>query len=499
MTNANNYGKPKVGYEKKEKQREDAGLSDYVFGKVMPQALQLEEAVLGALMLDTEAFSIVSDILKPESFYADQHQLIYKAIVRLFESSNPVDLLTVTESLKKAGDLDAAGGGYYMVELTHRVASAANIEYHARILQQKSIQRQIISASTNAIRDAYEDTTDVFDLLDRSETALFKISQGKSVSSGTIIGSLAHQAVMFAEKATEMQGLTGVPSGLTSLDRFTGGFQDSDLIIVAARPGMGKTAAVLTFARNAAKEFGKPVAFFSLEMPETQLGQRLTAAEAGVNIQRLRTGKCDGSDMQALSRAAESLSGVELFIDDSAALSISELRAKARRFVEKNGVRMIIVDYLQLMSGSEGGNREQVISAICRGLKTLAKELKCPVIALSQLSRAVETRGGSKRPQLSDLRESGGIEQEADMVMFIYRPEYYQILEDESGKSTKCVAEFIIAKHRNGGLGTIEVGFTDHLAQFHDLGLPYPANPAETTDFTVPISARPSTTEDIPF
>jgi replicative DNA helicase len=303
MTNANNYGKPKVGYEKKEKQREDAGLSDYVFGKVMPQALQLEEAVLGALMLDTEAFSIVSDILKPESFYADQHQLIYKAIVRLFESSNPVDLLTVTESLKKAGDLDAAGGGYYMVELTHRVASAANIEYHARILQQKSIQRQIISASTNAIRDAYEDTTDVFDLLDRSETALFKISQGKSVSSGTIIGSLAHQAVMFAEKATEMQGLTGVPSGLTSLDRFTGGFQDSDLIIVAARPGMGKTAAVLTFARNAAKEFGKPVAFFSLEMPETQLGQRLTAAEAGVNIQRLRTGKCDGSDMQALSRA----------------------------------------------------------------------------------------------------------------------------------------------------------------------------------------------------
>lgn len=496
---ANNYGSPKHGYAKKEQQRQDAGLSEYVFGKVVPQAIELEQAVLGALMLDIEAFSIVSDILKPESFYSESNRVIFQAICRLFETSNPIDLLTVTESLKKSGDLEIAGGGYYLVELTHRVASAANIEYHARILQQKSIQRQLISVSTNTIRDAYEDTTDVFELLDRSETDLFKISQGKSVSSGTAIGSLAHQAVMFAEKATEMQGLTGVPSGLTSLDRFTGGFQDSDLIIVAARPGMGKTSLVLTVARNSAKDFDKPVAFFSLEMPETQLGQRLTAAEAGVNIQRLRTGKCDSVDMQALSRAADSLRDVSLFIDDTAALSISELRAKARRMVEKKGVRMIIVDYLQLMSGSDGGNREQVISAICRGLKTLAKELKCPVIALSQLSRAVEARGGSKRPQLSDLRESGGIEQEADMVVFIYRPEYYQILEDETGKSTKGVSELIIAKHRNGGLGTIEVGFIDHLAQFHDLDS-LPNTPIQSDPSSKMLRAsRPQNDDPIPF
>ncbi|MEM9917444.1 MAG: replicative DNA helicase [Bacteroidota bacterium] len=448
-------------------------LSSYVFGKVQPQALPLEEAVLGAIMLDKDALPVVLDILQSESFYSDAHQLIYKAMLRLFERTQPVDLLTVTEELRKGGDLEKAGGPYYLVELTNRVASAANIEYHARIISQKHIQRELIRVSTSVIRDAYEDTTDVFDLLDQAEQGLFNITQQNLSRSYESMGSLASRALkQLEEMASKKEGLTGVPTGFTELDRLTSGWQPSDMIIVAARPGMGKTSFILSLARNAAMDFDKPVAIFSLEMSNLQLVQRLISLEAEISGSKLRTGQLEDYEWQQLQSAIEKMSEVPIYIDDTPGINIFELRAKCRRLKMQHDIQIVVIDYLQLMSGgpeSGKGNREQEISMISRSLKGLAKELNVPVIALSQLSRAVETRGGTKRPQLSDLRESGAIEQDADIVTFIYRPEYYQILEDEEGQSLKGVAEIIVAKHRNGALKTVKLRFTDMFAKFSDL------------------------------
>ena len=451
----------------------EGDLSTYVFGKVQPQAMPLEEAVLGALMLDKDSIAIVIDILRAESFYSDAHQLIYKAILRLFERSQPVDLLTVTEELKKSGDLEKAGGGFNLVNLTNRVASAANIEYHARIISQKHIQRELIRVSTGVIRDAYEDTTDVFQLLDDAEQGLFNITQQNLSRSYESMGTLASKALKQLEELSQREeGLSGVPTGFTDLDRITSGWQSSDLIIMAARPGMGKTSLTLALAKNAAMDFGKGVAFFSLEMSNVQLVQRLISLEAEISGSKLRGGNLEDYEWKQLHSVIEKMSEVPIFIDDTPGINIFELRAKCRRLKMQNDIQMVIIDYLQLMTGggeNKGGNREQEISAISRGLKGLAKELNIPVIALSQLSRAVETRGGTKRPQLSDLRESGAIEQDADIVTFIYRPEYYQILEDEEGQSLKGVAEVIIAKHRNGALGTVKLKFTDQYAKFSDL------------------------------
>ena len=451
----------------------EGDLSTYVFGKVQPQAMPLEEAVLGALMLYKDSIAIVIDILRAESFYSDAHQLIYKAILRLFERSQPVDLLTVTEELKKAGDLEKAGGGFNLVNLTNRVASAANIEYHARIISQKHIQRELIRVSTGVIRDAYEDTTDVFQLLDDAEQGLFNITQQNLSRSYESMGTLASKALKQLEELSQREeGLSGVPTGFTDLDRITSGWQSSDLIIMAARPGMGKTSLTLALAKNAAMDFGKGVAFFSLEMSNVQLVQRLISLEAEISGSKLRGGNLEDYEWKQLHSVIEKMSEVPIFIDDTPGINIFELRAKCRRLKMQNDIQMVIIDYLQLMTGggeNKGGNREQEISAISRGLKGLAKELNIPVIALSQLSRAVETRGGTKRPQLSDLRESGAIEQDADIVTFIYRPEYYQILEDEEGQSLKGVAEVIIAKHRNGALGTVKLKFTDQYAKFSDL------------------------------
>lgn len=386
------------------------GLSNYVFGKVQPQALPLEEAVLGALMLDREALPVVMDILRPESFYHEAHQHVYRAIIRLFERSNPVDILTVTEELRKTGELDKVGGSYYLVELTNRVASAANIEYHARIIAQKHIQRELIRVSTNTIRDAYEDTTDVFTLLDEAEKGLFGITQNNLSRTFESMGSLSSRVLKQVEELSQKtDGLTGVPTGFTDLDRLTSGWQPSDLIILAARPGMGKTSCVLAMALNAARDFNKGVALFSLEMASTQLVQRLISMEAEIPGSKMRNGKLEDYEWQQLQTTVERLSSVPIFIDDTPGINIFELRAKCRRLKMQHDIQLVIIDYLQLMTGASennrNANREQEIAGISRALKNMAKELSVPVIALSQLSRAVEVRGGSKRPQLSDLRE----------------------------------------------------------------------------------------------
>lgn len=483
-------------------------LSSYVFGKVQPQAVPLEEAVLGAIMLEKEALTVVLDILRAESFYLDAHQLIYKAMLRLFEKSQPVDLLTVTESLKKSGDLEVAGGPYYLVELTNKVASAANIEFHSRIIAQKYVQRELISVSTKIIRDAYEDSTDVFDLLDDAEQGLFAIAQQNMSRGFETMSSLAAKAQKQMEELRKKEdGLTGVPTGFTAFDRLTSGLQRSDLIIIAARPGMGKTALTLSLTRNVAKTFKRAVAFFSLEMSALQLAQRVISMEAEISGMKMRNGQLEDYEWEQLNAALERVSELPIYIDDTPGINIFELRAKCRRLKMQHDIDLIIIDYLQLMSGggdNQRGNREQEVSAISRALKGLAKELDVPVIALSQLSRAVETRGGTKRPQLSDLRESGSIEQDADIVGFIYRPEYYDILEDEEGMSLKGIAEVIIAKHRHGALDNIRLRFQEEFARFGDLDDPdFSDLPSDTFENPQPnVITRPSKMnddEDIPF
>ncbi|HEX8517090.1 MAG TPA: replicative DNA helicase [Bacteroidia bacterium] len=441
-------------------------------GKMPPQAVELEEAVLGALMLEKDALTNVIDILKPQSFYKEAHERIFSAIERLFTRSEPVDILTVTQELKKTGELDIVGGAYYITQLTNRVASAANAEFHARIISQKYIQRELIRTSSETIRDAYEESSDVFDLLDRAEKGLFSIVEGNIRKNYDKMHTLIKKAIEQIEVAKNRKdGLSGVPSGLTALDRLTSGWQNSDLVIIAARPAMGKTALVLTMARNAAVEFQKPVAIFSLEMSSLQLVTRLISNEAELPGEKLKKGTLEDHEFEQMNAKINKLAEAPLFIDDTPGLSVFELRAKARRLKEQHGIQLIIVDYLQLMTaGGEGkGNREQEISTISRSLKGLAKELNVPVIALSQLSRAVETRGGDKKPQLSDLRESGAIEQDADMVMFIHRPEYYGLTEDETGMPTAGMAELIIAKHRNGPVDSVKTRFIGLYTKFADL------------------------------
>ncbi|WP_353485129.1 replicative DNA helicase [Haliscomenobacter sp.] len=625
--------------------------------------MPLEEAVLGALMIDKDALTSVLDILQADSFYLDAHQLIYRAMLRLFERSQPIDLLTVTEELKKTAHLEAIGGPYYLVELTNKVASSANIEFHGRLIAQKFIQRELIRVSNDIIRNAYEDTTDVFDLLDDAEQGLFSIAEKNMSRSYDTMSSLAAKALKQIEELKGKEdGLTGVPTGFTDLDRITSGWQPSDLVIMAARPGMGKTSLVLSLAKNAAVEYQKGVAIFSLEMASIQLAQRLISMESEVPLQKMRNGQLEEDEWKRLKEAIERISDAPVYIDDTPGINIFELRAKCRRMKLQYNIQLIIIDYLQLMSGggeAGKGNREQEVSAISRALKGLAKELSVPVIALSQLSRAVETRGGSKRPQLSDLRESGcltgdarlqdahtgqfytikdlaerpeqapvwvvsmdknyqlkpfkllrafssgqkqvfelvtrtgrkikasanhpflkfegwaplealkvgdriavpdlineitvnpalenpipkntiwdeilainsleveevydatieeshnfvandiivhnSIEQDADMVTFIYRPEYYQILEDEQGQSLKGIAEIIIAKNRHGAQDTVRLKFTGEFARFSNLDDPdfgsFPSdvftNALPNTIITMP--SRFNDEEDIPF
>lgn len=440
-------------------------------GRVPPQAVDLEEAILGALMLEQNALTTVIDILKPEIFYKESHQIIYAAISRLFAKSEPVDILTVTNELKNSGELELVGGAYFITQLTNRVASTANIEYHSRIISQKFIQRELIKISSEVIRDAFEDTTDVFDLLDKAEQSLFSVSENNFRRDYDSMQTLVREAIRDIETARDHEGnLRGIPSGFTDLDRITAGWQKSDLVILAARPGMGKTAFVLSMARNIAVDFNIPLAIFSLEMSSIQLVTRLISSETQLPADKLKKGNLENYEWEQLNAKIGKLVDAPLYIDDTPALSIFELRAKCRRLKAQHNIQMIIIDYIQLMSagGDNKGNREQEISSISRSLKALAKELNVPVITLSQLNRSVETRGGSKRPILSDLRESGAIEQDADMVMFIYRAEYYKIDQDEEGNSTQGTAELIIAKHRNGALADVKMQFIDRFAKFVD-------------------------------
>jgi replicative DNA helicase len=440
-------------------------------GKVPPQSVDLEEAVLGAMMLEKDALTEVIEILQPAVFYKEAHQVIFAAIQRLFANTEPVDILTVTDALRKSGELEVAGGPYYITMLTNRVASAANIEYHAHIILQKYIQRELIRISSDVIKDAYEDTTDVFDLLDKAESNLFQISENSLRRTSRTMQSLVKEAIQEIAAGRKHEGhLKGVGSGFSELDRITGGWQKSDVVILASRPGMGKTALALTMARNAAVDFKKPVAVFSLEMSAVQLVTRLISSETGINAEKLKKGNLDDIEWQHLHAKITSLIDAPILIDDTPALTIFELRAKSRRLKAQHNIELIILDYLQLMQGGaeHKGNREQEISSISRSLKALSKELDVPIIALSQLSREVEKRGGTKKPILSDLRESGSIEQDADMVIFIYRPEYYKIDQDEKGESTTGLAEISIAKNRSGSTKDIKLRFIAKYAKFAD-------------------------------
>ncbi len=442
-------------------------------GKLPPQAPDLEQAVLGAMMLERNAVNEAIDILSPDSFYVDAHKRIFSAIQDLFRNDKPIDILTVTQQLKQQAELDVVGGAFYISQLTNKVASSANVEYHARIISQKHILRELIRISSETMRDAYDDTTDVFELLDKNEQDLFAVTSGNLKRNYEPMSEIIQGAIAQIESAkSKGDGVSGVPTGFVALDKLTSGWQRSDMIIVAARPAMGKTAFVLSMARNIAVEHKKAVAVFSLEMSSTQLVTRLIASESGLSSEKLRKGELSDAEFAILHQQIARLTNAPIFIDDTPGLNIFELRAKCRRLKSQHNVELIIIDYLQLMTagaeGSKGGNREQEISQISRSIKSIAKELDVPIIALSQLSRAVETRGGDKRPMLSDLRESGAIEQDADLVCFLYRPEYYKILEDENG-STLGIGEVIVAKHRNGAIDNVRLRFVAELAKFADL------------------------------
>lgn len=448
-----------------------------LLSKVPPQAVPLEEAVLGALMMDKDALYIVLDILKPESFYKSINGLVYGAILQLFEKNAPIDMLSVSERLRQNEELDAVGGPYYLVELSSRVASSANIEYHARIIAEKAMLRGLVRVSMETIKNVEEGTMDVFDVIEKVETDIFKVSEAYTGKAAERLSSIAieHNKELEAIKERaekEEQGIVaGVPTGFQELDKLTLGFEGGDLTIIAARPGMGKTGLVLSMMKALA-EMGVATAMFSLEMKKAKLFRRILSQEIGLSTKEIRNPKKSDADWELIQAGTEKLSEYPIYIDDSADLNIFELGAKVRRLVMKHDVKLVILDYLQLMGGQNSGykgNREQEISGISRGLKRLAQKMDIPIIALSQLSRAVETRGGAKRPQLSDLRESGSLEQDASNVWFIYRPEYYNILEDDEGNSTQGLAEIIVAKNREGATQDVPLKFIGKMAKFEDM------------------------------
>ncbi len=452
-------------------------LAGLELGKKPPQAMDLEEAVLGALMLEKDAIISVQDLLKPDSFYRESHQKIYRSIQELSTQHQPIDIYTVAEELKKKGELEEIGGPYYLAQLTLRVGSSAHIEYHAKVISEKYIQRSLIGISSEIQRDSFDDAVNVGELLDSAQQKIFELAEGNIRSETQHVGSIVAEAIKEIEDAQQRtDGLSGTASSFTKLDEITLGFQPADLIIVAARPSMGKTAFVLSMARNMAIDHESPVAFFSLEMSSLQLVKRLITSETGIASEKIRGGqRLADYEWKQLETKVRNLIDAPLYIDDTPALSIFEFRAKARRLVMTHKIKAIIIDYLQLMTGPPDlrGLREQEVSAISRSLKAIAKELYVPILALSQLNRSVETRGGNKRPQLSDLRESGAIEQDADLVLFIHRPEYYGITDDTDGSDLRGIAEIIIAKHRNGATGDIKLRFYNKEAKFSNLDEDY--------------------------
>lgn len=442
-------------------------------GKVPPQAVDIEQAVLGAMMLEKNAINDCIDILTANSFYDPKHFYIFKSILELFGTSKPIDLLTVSNRLRENGELELAGGAVYISQLTNRVASAAHIEFHARIISQKYIQREIIRMCSDVLKDAFDETTDVFDLLNKAEKDLFAIAENNMRKNVNVMQDVVREAILEIELASKnSDGISGIPTGFRDLDKLTSGWQRSDMIVIAARPAMGKTAFVLSMARNTAVDYGMGVALFSLEMSSVQLVKRLIASETKISAEKLRKGDLADHEFQQLHSRISKLATAPIYIDDTPGISVFDLRAKCRRLKAQYDIQIVIIDYLQLMTAGGGkgnGNREQEISTISRSIKEIAKELNVPVIALSQLSRSVETRGGDKRPVLSDLRESGAIEQDADIVSFIYRPEYYNITESETGESNLGVGEIIVAKHRNGATDNVRLKFVGQFARFENM------------------------------
>lgn len=458
----------KLNYDRPAKRKQGIDLSTMVYGKIPPQAIDLEGAILGACMLERDAFDRASEELKPECFYRDAHQKIFQAMVNLNQKSQGIDSLTVVEELRRMEYLELVGGPYFVQQLTSSVVSSANIFTHSRIIKEKFMKRELIRISGETISEAYEDSTDVFDMIEAHEKEFTGLTTGHTGKSFTPQDEALVQAIKRIEILRQSdEHITGIPSGFASIDHITHGWQNSDLIIIAARPAVGKTALALQFARNAALNPFKPtpVAFFSLEMSTEQLTARSMSAESEIYLENIRNGKLDDSQMRVLyAKAIQKLAGAKIFYDDTAALTIYQMKAKVRQ-VKRRWVKdyktdrgLIIIDYLQLMQGAGNRNRENEIAEISRGLKQIAKEINNPIIALSQLSRAPEQRTGDKKmPQLSDLRESGAIEQDADMVMFIYRPEYYGETENHEGESTKGETHIRIAKHRNGSLDTVKL------------------------------------------
>ncbi|MCR4964930.1 MAG: replicative DNA helicase [Bacteroidales bacterium] len=443
-------------------------------GKLTPQAIEFEEAVLGGLMIDSETVSTILGTINFQMFYKEAHQHIFQAIEQLYRAEQPVDLLTVTNQLRKDKMLDVVGGPAYLASLTNKISSSANIEYHARIVMEKYVLRELIKNCSAIIEDAYDESQDVLDLLDKSETRIFSIIEQNFKRDSKPLYQVVQSTL---KELTELRNadsdMHGVPSGIRTIDQKTGGWQKTDLIILAARPGMGKTSFVLSVARNAAIQYEKPVAFFSLEMSSQQLAQRLFSLESGINAEKIAKGDLTEDEWVRLMEKIGKLETSNLIIDDTPAISIFDLRAKCRRLKHQYDIQMIVVDYLQLMTvggdSTKSGNREQEISYISRSLKALAKDLNVPVIALSQLSRQTENRATSKRPQLSDLRESGAIEQDADMVLFIYRPEYYKLEVFEDNTPSQGVAEIIFEKNRHGSTGALRVRFQSQYTKFSDL------------------------------
>ncbi len=440
-------------------------------GQLPPQSADLEMDVLGALMLERGKDIVVLDILKPESFYKPEHQKIFKAISDLSVNNQPIDYQTIVEQLRRNGDLEEVGGLSYVVSLSSRVGTAAHVEYHAKIIAEKYLKRELIRISSEIQTQSYDDSEDVYEILEFSQQGLFDLALGSVKKEALPMDVILNMAAKQVEEAKNREdGLSGVPSGFSSLDRITSGWQNSDLVIIAARPSMGKTAFVLSMARNMAVEHKKAIAIFSLEMSSVQLVMRLISSETELPGQKLKSGRLDDREWEQMEHKINVLEKARIFIDDTPAITLNELRSKCRKLKTKEEIDLVVIDYLQLMSGTSEtrGNREQEVSTISRGLKALAKELDLPVIALSQLNRSVEMRSGDKIPQLSDLRESGAIEQDADIVIFIHRPEKMGIMEDRDGNSNKGVANIIIAKHRNGAVTTVNLRFRDEFARFEE-------------------------------
>ncbi len=459
--------------ENNNRRRKTSAPIDNQFAHVQPQATEIEKLVLGALMIDKDAFSVVSEMLRPETFYEPRNQKVYEAIQTLSMKELPVDIMTVVEELKREGTFEDVGGAAYLMEISQKVASAAHVNYHARILAQKYTARQLIHYASEIETKAFDETIDVDDLMQEAEGSLFQLSQKNMRQDYTQIDPVVAAAQHAIELAAQNKGgLTGIPSGFTGLDNITSGWQPADLVIIAGRPAMGKTSFALNIAKNIAVDYHEPIAFFSLEMSNMQLVDRLISNVCEISGHDILSGQLDQEAWKRLDTNIRKLQGCPIYVDDTPGLSVFELRTKARRLVREKGVKIIMIDYLQLMNanGMKFNSRQEEVSTISRSLKGLAKELNIPVLALSQLSRNVESREGidGKRPQLSDLRESGAIEQDADMVLFVHRPEYYHIFQDEKGNDLHGMAQIIIAKHRKGATGDVLLNFRGEFTRFQN-------------------------------